>query len=285
MTQSSHRPIAISGLSALVDDYDVFLIDQFGVLRDATGPYLGAPETLSRLKAHGKKIIILSNSGKRSAENDARFAALGFDQGSWDLFLTSGEVAWQLMAKERASQAEGNGRCLLLNRDNDLSPLSGLALEPCADGTLADLVLIAGSESDRFDLAHYQKLLEPAARRNVPCLCTNPDMIMLTPAGPNFGAGQIAKLYQELCGTVRFIGKPFADIYHMALEAAGNPDPSRVICLGDSIEHDIAGARQAGLRSTLVTTGILEGLCDAEREVLYQSHATWPDYILPGFCW
>lgn len=285
MTQSTHRPKAISGLLELVDDHDVFLIDQFGVLRDASGPYPGAPETLSRLKALGKQIIILSNSGKRSAENDARFAALGFAEGSWDLFLTSGEVAWQMMAEDRTWLPGGKARCLLVSRDNDLSPLSGLALEPCADGALADIVVIAGSESDRFELEHYQKLLEPAARRDVPCLCTNPDTIMLTPAGPRFGAGRIAGLYQELGGSVRFIGKPHADIYRVALRAAGNPDPGRVICLGDSIEHDITGARRAGLRSALVTTGILEGLSDAGREDLYQLHATWPDFILPGFFW
>jgi HAD superfamily hydrolase (TIGR01459 family) len=286
MTQSSpHRPKAIPGLSELVADHDVFLIDQFGVLRDASGPYPGAPQALSRLKALGKHLIILSNSGKRSAENDTRFAALGFAEGSWDLFLTSGEVAWRMMAEDRTWLAEGRTRCLLVSRDNDLSPLTGLALEPCTDGALADIVLIAGSESDRFDLDHYQRLLEPAARRNVPCLCTNPDTIMLTPAGPRFGAGRIAAIYQEIGGTVRFIGKPFADIYRVALQAAGNPEPSRVICLGDSIEHDIAGARRAGLHSALVTTGILDGLCDAGREDLYQSHATWPDYILPGFLW
>ena len=285
MTPSARHPKVVSGLLDLVDDHDVFLIDQFGVLRDASGPYPDAPETLSRLKALGKQIIILSNSGKRSAENDARFAALGFAKGSWDLFLTSGEVAWQMMAEDRSLLPEGKTRCLLVSRDNDLSPLTGLPLEPCAGARLADIVLIAGSEADRFDLDHYRRLLEPAARRNVPCLCTNPDTIMLTPEGPRFGAGRIAGLYQEMGGTVRFIGKPYADIYRLALRSAGNPDRNRVICLGDSIEHDIVGARQAELRSALVTSGILEGLSAAAREDLCRIHSAWPDYFLPGFIW
>ena len=285
MTPPASQPMAVRGLSDLVADHDVFLIDQFGVLRDASGPYPAAPETLSRLKALGKQIIILSNSGKRSAENDTRFAALGFARGSWDLFLTSGEVAWRMMAEDRTLLPEGRARCLLASRDNDLSPLTGLDLEPCADGTLADFVLIAGSEADRFDLDHYRRLLEPAARRNLPCWCTNPDTLMLTPQGPRFGAGRIAGLYQEMGGTVRFIGKPFADIYRLALGSVGNPDRNRVICLGDSVEHDIVGARQAGLRSALVTSGILEGVSDAAREDLCRSHNAWPDYLLPGFIW
>lgn len=285
MTPPARHPQALAGLLELIDEHDVFLIDQFGVLRDASGPYPDAPEALSRLKALGKQIIILSNSGKRAAENDARFAALGFAKGSWDLFLTSGEVAWRMMAEDPSLLPGGKARCLLVSRDHDLSPLTGLALEPCAGGALADIVLIAGSEGDRFELDHYRKLLEPAARRNVPCWCTNPDTLMLTPAGPRFGAGRIAGLYQELGGTVRFIGKPFADIYRLALRFAGNPDRNRVICLGDSIEHDIVGARQAGLRAALVTSGILAGTSFGAREDLCRRHAAWPDYILPGFIW
>lgn len=285
MTQPTHPPKVLAGLVELVDDYDLFLIDQFGVLRDASGPYPAAPGTLRRLKALGKQIIILSNSGKRSAENDARFAALGFAKGSWDQFLTSGEVAWQMMAEDPGLLPQGKARCLLVSRDHDLSPLAGLALEPCAVGALADIVLLAGSEGDHFELDHYRRLLEPAARRNVPCWCTNPDAIMLTPEGPRFGAGRIAGIYQEMGGTVRFIGKPYPDIYRLALRSAGNPDPSRVICLGDSIEHDIAGASQAGLPSALVTSGILEGMSDAGREDLCRLHAAWPDYLLPGFIW
>ncbi len=285
MTQPDRHPIAIAGLDDLVAGHDVFLIDQFGVLRDATGPYPGAPEALSRLKAAGKHLIILSNSGKRSAENDRRFVELGFHKGSWNQFLTSGETAWRLIAEDRSLLPEGTRKCLLLSRDNDLSPLEGLPLELCEDGAKADIVLIAGSEGDRYDLEHYRHILEPAAHRNVACLCTNPDKIMLTAKGPRFAAGRIAELYEQLGGTVRYIGKPFADIYKLALEAAGNPDPQRVVCLGDSIEHDIAGARQAGLQSALVTTGILEGLSEPEREALYRANAAWPDYVMGGFFW
>lgn len=74
----------IPALSAVADAYDAFLVDQYGVLRDGRGPYPGAAETLVRLKQAGKRVIILSNSGKRSAENDRRLEALGFEGGSWD---------------------------------------------------------------------------------------------------------------------------------------------------------------------------------------------------------
>lgn len=275
----------ISGLAEIADRYDAFLIDQFGVLRDGRRPYPGAAETLVRLKDQGKRIIILSNSGKRSAENDRRLVDLGFVAGSWDWFLTSGEVAWQILKKEGA-QASGRPRkCLLISRDGDLSPLNGLDLERTENGADADFVLLAASEGDLLPLSHYEALLAPAARRGVPCLCTNPDKVMLTKTGTAFGAGRIAELYEELGGTVRWIGKPFADIYDFALDFLGRPDPSRVCAIGDSIEHDIAGAANAGLGSVLVTTGILEHASDEERQKLFAEHGATPDFILPKFLW
>lgn len=277
-------PQIMSGVRDLADRFDAFLVDQFGVLRDGRGPYPGAAEALVDLKRAGKKIIILSNSGKRSAENDRRLAALGFDAQSWDWFLTSGEVAWTILRSE--SQAgPATRKCLLISRDGDTSPVDGLDMARTDNGEDADFILLAASEGDLHPLSHYEALLSPAARRGVPCLCTNPDKIMLTANGTAFGAGRIAELYEELGGTVRWIGKPFPDIYAAALDFLKPIDPSRICCVGDSIEHDIAGAAGAGLRSVLVTTGILDTATEAEREALFISHGAVPDFILPTFTW
>ncbi|OCP09349.1 MULTISPECIES: TIGR01459 family HAD-type hydrolase [unclassified Ensifer] len=275
----------IAGLAEIADRYDAFLIDQFGVLRDGRGPYPGAAETLVRLKQAGKRVIILSNSGKRSAENDRRLADLGFVAGSWDWFLTSGEVAWQILKREGDGTNGSSRKCLLISRDGDLSPIKGLDLERTEDGADADIVLLSASEGDVHPLSYYEALLAPAARRGAPCLCTNPDKVMLTKAGTAFGAGRIAELYEELGGSVRWIGKPFADIYAFALDFLGNPDPTRVCAIGDSVEHDIAGAANAGLRSVLVTTGILEHASDEERRKLFAEYGAAPDFILPKFLW
>jgi len=279
-------PLPLSGIGDLADRFDAFLIDQFGVLRDGNGPYPGAAETLLRLKQAGKTIVILSNSGKRSAENDRRLAALGFDPTSWDWFLTSGEVAWRILAFE--SRGEGKGisrRCLLISRDGDTSPLDGIDVDRTERGEDADFVLLAASEGDIHPLSYYEALLAPAARRDVPCLCTNPDKIMLTREGTAFGAGRIAELYEELGGHVRWIGKPFPDIYATARDFLGPIDPKRICCIGDSIEHDIVGAAGAGFASALVTTGILETATDAQRQALFIEHDVVPDFIMPKFLW
>lgn len=274
------NPIEIGGLSDIVDRYDAFLIDQFGVLRDGRGPYPDAPKTLSALKAAGKRNIILSNSGKRSEENSVRLAELGFDPASWDWFLTSGETAFRIMAREAAGPAR---KCLLISRDGDTSPLDGLDIARTARAVDADIILIAASEGDVRTLSYYEALLGPAARRNTPCLCTNPDKIMLTRNGTAFGAGRIAELYEELGGKVRWIGKPFADIYDQARAFLRDVPGHRICCIGDSVEHDIAGASAAGFASVLVTTGILKQSSAEDRQNLFEAHRAVPDFILPMF--
>nr|WP_309402633.1 TIGR01459 family HAD-type hydrolase [Aminobacter niigataensis]WMD00480.1 TIGR01459 family HAD-type hydrolase [Aminobacter niigataensis] len=275
--------LQLAGIRDLAERFDVFILDQFGVLHDGVAPYPGAIETLVRLHELGKRTLLLSNSGKRSAPNEARLARLGFVPGSWDHFLSSGEVAWQSLRKQLGSEA--GLRCLLIARDGDRSAVENLPLTLVEPGEEADIVLLSASEGDRFDLDHYRRLLQPAAARGARCLCTNPDKIMLTSVGPRFGAGRIAELYAELGGAVTWIGKPFPEIYAAALDMLGNPDPVRVVCVGDSIEHDISGGQGAGLRTALVMTGVLETSSQAERERLFAEHAAIPDFLVRTFAW
>lgn len=286
MSSAMTKPVPLRDLAELAERYDHFFVDQFGVLHEGSAAYPGAIEALSKLKASGKSVVLLSNSGKRSAPNEERLAGLGFARGSWDIFLSSGEVAWRRFAGLADQPGLDAGtRCLLIARDGDRSAVEGLAIELVDDAARAEVILLAASEGDRFDLDHYRRLLAPAATAGVPCLCTNPDRIMLTKSGPRFGAGRIAELYEELGGTVEWIGKPHPAIYEAALERLGDPPRQRVVGIGDSVEHDIAGAAGAGLSSALVRSGILAGMSGPELDEMFARHGARPDFILPGFVW
>lgn len=276
--------MSAASLQDLIHRYDLFLVDQFGVLHNGSVPYPGAVAALGALKAAGKAVIILSNSGKRSEPNVGRIVSLGFRAAHFDHVLTSGEVAWHMLKSEMiGTTIPAGARCLLLARDNDRSAIDGLELSDAADGQDADVILLCGSRGDEIEMADYAALLTPAATRNVPCLCTNPDKIMLTSRGPRFGAGAIADTYGKLGGPVIRIGKPFPDIYRTALLLAGSPEPARVCCIGDSVEHDIAGGRNAGFATALVRSGILAAHADTELEQIYNEFDATPDHILDQF--
>jgi putative hydrolase of the HAD superfamily len=46
--------------------------------------------------------------------------------------------------------------------------------------------------------------------------------------------------------------KPDPGIFRIALEKAGNPDPTSVVFVGDSVLHDVAGAKALGMTSVLI---------------------------------
>ncbi len=273
-------PASITGIREIADRYDAFLIDQFGVLHDGTAPYSGAQEALALLAQARKRIILLSNSGKRSAPNEARLTRLGF--GGWAAVLTSGEVAWSILAAEAGEERRN---CLLLARDDDRSAIAGLPIDVTRSGADCDFVLIAGSEGDVRSLDEYRALLAPAAERSIPAYCTNPDKQMLTPGGLRFGAGRIAELYEELGGTVTWIGKPFPAIYDAARRLLPNIPAERILGIGDSVEHDIAGAKSAGLDSCFVTGGIHDGIDGTGLQRLYAESNATPTFVTPAFRW
>ena len=144
------------------------------------------------------------------------------------------------------------------------------------------MLLIAGSEAPKRSLGDYEALLAPAAARKVPALCVNPDVTMILPEGGYaFGAGRIARLYESLGGAVTWIGKPYPAIYETARAIIGGD--LKALGIGDSIEHDIVGAKRAGADGALVLSGIHAG--EGDLEALYEKEGARPDHVLERFEW
>ncbi|RCW81250.1 TIGR01459 family HAD-type hydrolase [Phyllobacterium bourgognense] len=271
-------------LEDLAECYDTFFIDQFGVLLDGVKAYPGSIEALHWLKSRSKEIVILSNSGRSGAYNTHRLVALGFDASSFDHFVTSGDVARHLITSGALVIPAGAGpRCLTISVANDSTLADSLGFTRTDSGHDADLVVIAGSEADRVPMQRYQDLLAPAAARKTLCVCTNPDINMLTGKGLAPAAGAIAKLYEEMGGPVMRIGKPYRDIYDYALHIVRQKDKSRIVAIGDSVEHDIVGANRFGIAAALVRTGVLADTSVSQlQRISMDLNVDFPE-ILPNF--
>ena len=275
--------VTLNELSAL---YDVFFIDQFGVLRGGEVAYAGASQALVHLKAQGKTIVILSNSGRSGPYNISRLAKLGFDSSSFDRFVTSGDVAPALLESgllpiERSKST----RCLTIASGEDRSLADNLGFSSVDTAEEADLVIISGSETERIPLASYRALLLPAAKRGVPCICTNPDVHKLVGETLLPAAGTIAALYEKMGGKVTRIGKPYVDIYRHAHALCSHPDKARIVAIGDSLEHDVIGAATFGIDSALALTGLQAHVSEAELLAQLQEGQIAPRYLLGSFVW
>ena len=84
----------INSLQDVLSDFDVAVLDQWGVVHDGTTPYPHAIEATEMLADHGKEMVVVSNSGKRSTLNRERMQRIGLPMNHIGKVVTSGEALW-----------------------------------------------------------------------------------------------------------------------------------------------------------------------------------------------
>ena len=199
----------IDGIEPLIERYDGFLVDQFGVLHDGEAPLPGAVAALELLRQRRKKVVLLSNSGKRGLPNEERLDRIGIDRGLYATMVTSGETAWQgLLARTDETFAGLGERCLFLSRGGDRSALDGLSIVPVAETVDAAFVLLTGIDADEARRAAADRLLEQALSRDLPLVCTNPDLVSIEGGRHVDGPGAFARRYELAGGEVRWAASP-----------------------------------------------------------------------------
>jgi len=247
-------------LAALMPRYDGFLLDQWGVLHDGVRPYPGAVAALEMLRRAGKRVIILSNSGRSGAENAAQLAKFGFAPELYDEVVSAGDDARDALSTRDEPFHHALGRrCLLLARAGEAHLAEGLGLDLVEDVAVADFILLMTMDPPKQSVAGWMDLLQSASRRKLPMVCANPDLHRASPdGGLQEAPGLVARAYEQLGGAVRYHGKPQPRIYRTCLAKLGL-DRSHVVAIGDSLEHDIAGAQGAGIDSIFIGGGIHRG--------------------------
>jgi HAD superfamily hydrolase (TIGR01459 family) len=246
----------LHGLSEWADDTDGWIVDQFGVMHDGRDAYPGAAEAMRRLVARGDTVIVLSNSGKRNGANARRLAARGFDRTCYTTLLTSGELAHGLLARrDDPLFARLGPRCRLIANDGDRSLVEGLPLQTVDDAARADFVLIAGV-GGAPDASAFESEFRAAIARGLPAICTNPDFLRLEGHLMSASSGALARRYEALGGEVRWIGKPHPEVYAWCRAEFERTGRRRITAIGDSLEHDVAGAQRAGWHTLLVAGGL-----------------------------
>ena len=255
---SPDTPEFISGVSAVIDRYDAFVVDLWGVLHDGVRAFPSALDVLERLKASGKAVAILSNAPRRASAVAARNAELGIGPAHYDVVHCSGEDCWQHL-KERpdAFYRDLGRRCFHIGPERDRGLREGLDYDFVEAVEDADFLLNTGADKADDRPEDFDSILRPAQARGLPMICANPDRVVIRGGKREICAGAIADRFEELGGAVRWHGKPHASVFEASLSLLGKTDPSAALMIGDSLITDIAGANAAGLDSLLVTGGIL----------------------------
>jgi HAD superfamily hydrolase (TIGR01459 family) len=276
----------INGLREIAGQFDLYLVDQYGVLHDGVAAYPGAIDALARLGSDGRKVVVLTNSGKDASDNRARLASLGFASPTLHAVVSSGEVGLQLVRSGALGPnfAIGADACVI-GRHRDHYAFSSDDFRLVSRPQDAAFLVFAGSDAPRSSLDSYRSMLARAAQARVPAICVNPDITMIRDGQLVPAPGAIARIYRDLGGSVEYVGKPHRAIFRHALTVAETGAAARVMMIGDSPEHDVSGARATGLSTLLVRTGIHQSLSEPELLRFCADCGGTPDFLAAAFRW
>ena len=193
---------------------------------------------------------------------------LGFDPNYFLELMTSGEMIWQSLKNQNCdftkdikkncyhiydkSKEEGKYYIKGLDKFNFVNKIEE------ADFILGCTPTLGSNTID------YIPLLTKALEKKLLFVCANPDYesVESNSNKPIICMGTIAELYKSLGGEIFVLGKPTLDIYIESTKKIKKLDKSKVLVVGDSIYHDIKGAKLFGVDSLLITSGIHQSSFD-----------------------
>lgn len=281
---------SLTGLKEIIESYDTFLVDQWGVMHNGVQALPFAIECMQKIRDAGKNILILSNSGKRAHKAEQHLKHMGFLPEYYDHIVTSGEFIHSRLSERKGDYASLGKRIALWAGQDHEDLVEGTDFSLVSSLEEADFILCTATTMP--DITDYMPLLEHALQRSLPFVCGNPDLVSLNPQGQLVMCpGKVALTYQEMGGTVLWSGKPYPGMYERCLELVPTAK-TRVVGVGDSLHHDIKGASSFGVSSCLITTGVhgkelktafghegdqLKQLCEKENiyPTYYASHFQW----------
>ena len=265
-------PTTITRLEEIYDNYDAFILDQWGVIHDGEKGYLNAINCIEKLYSKKKILTIISNSSRKKEETIMRLPNLGFQPAHFHEVMTSGEMIWLSLKNKNNSEVKNLGkRCFhIYDQTKNEGEIFQQGLEKYIFvKNIEDADFILGC-TPFFEKAviDYIPLLNIAKEKNLLFVCANPDFESLEKKSNSltFCMGTIAELYNSLGGKTFLLGKPSIEIYKKTFEELKNIKKSRILAIGDSLFHDIRGALNFGIDSLLITsTGIHRDFFDNQK--------------------
>lgn len=240
----------------LLARYDVLISDVWGVVHDGLWALEPACEALMAYRERGGTVVLLSNAPGPSQQVAGLLDAKRVPREAWDRLVTSGDVTRALIAQSHHKRAYHIGW------QSDRAVFAGLDVT-LVDEDKADIVVATELNDYRTETPEqYRPLLERFARRGLPFICGNPDLVVHVGEDLLPCAGALATIYEELGGSVAWAGKPYRPAYDLALAAAADArggrsvEPGKVLVIGDAVRTDLAGARLMGFDSLFIAGGI-----------------------------
>lgn len=244
----------IASLSDLSGRYDAVFCDLWGCVHNGQAAYPAAVAALQAFRAGGGVVVLLTNAPRPSGDVIDGFARLGLPTDAYDLVVSSGDAAAEAMA---AGMVGTRVHHIGPAKDDGLFALAPqVERVPLAEAQ--GIVCTGPFHEDRDVPQDYRGTFLAAQSMGLKLLCANPDLVVDLGDRRIYCAGALAQLYDDMGGQSLYFGKPHPPIYQLARNriAALGIEEHRILCIGDGIGTDIAGAVAEELDCLFVTGGL-----------------------------
>ncbi|MCY7395867.1 MAG: HAD-IIA family hydrolase [Nocardioides sp.] len=232
---------------ALWDLHDLAMLDLDGVVYIGTAAVPGAPEHLRVAREHDLRLAFVTNNASRPPSTvAAHLSELGVPAAGSDV-VTSAQAAARVLLDELGSGA----RVVLLGALGLREALLEVGLEPVTVQDEAAAV-VSGYGPDVL----WSDIMRAAVRirDGLWWVASNTDLTIPTAYGPAPGHGVLVDTLQRFTRVQPAVGgKPSRPLLDETIRRVGGERP---LMVGDRLDTDILGGRNAEVPTLLVMTGV-----------------------------
>ena len=234
------------GLSSIVDNYQLFYVDLWGVVHNGVSLHKEAIKTLQEITNKKKDYILLTNAPRPNYAVKSFLEKLGMKKEMRDHVFTSGEAALLYLKKNLLNRSFFH-----LGPPRDFDLFKNFEEMKSSEIANCDYILCTGLFDDHNeDLTYYKNLFENNVKKKM--ICTNPDLIVDRGNKREFCAGSVAMIFEKMGGEVIYFGKPYPEVYNLST----NNKDKKILSIGDNLNTDIKGANLLNYDSLLISNGI-----------------------------
>ena len=234
------------GIRSIVDNYDIFYIDLWGVVHNGIALHKKAIETLIKINKAKKNYVLLTNAPRPNKTVKMFLEKMGMEKEIRERVYTSGEAALNYLKKNHLEEKFYH---IGPPRDFDLflefKSTKSINIDECTYFLCTGLF-----EDHDEDLNYYKYLFENHINKKM--ICTNPDLIVDRGKKRELCAGSVALVFEKMGGETIYFGKPFPEVYNQSIDNNGK----KILSIGDNLSTDIKGANLLNYDSLIISNGV-----------------------------
>src|SRR6056300_1248741 len=212
------------GLRSIVENYDLFYIDLWGVVHNGIKLHQEAIKALNELELKGKEYVLLTNAPRPSGAVKAFLKNMNLEEKIRNHVFSSGEASLNYLKNNFSSK-----KFYHIGPPRDFDLFKEFEKDKSQSIENCEYLLCTGL----FEKYDEDLNVDKGNKRE---LC----------------AGSVAMVFEKMGGKVTYFGKPYPEVYNQSIDNKNK----KVLCIGDNLNTDIKGANLLNYDSLLISNGV-----------------------------